>query len=44
LELPESVQGIGRAQMTQVEVKGICHQCAAAGEPSPKRRQKEVAS
>ena len=29
LKLPESVQSIGYAEMTQVEVKGICHKCAA---------------
>jgi Fur family peroxide stress response transcriptional regulator len=29
LKLPESVQDIGQAEMTQVEVKGICRQCAA---------------
>lgn len=29
LKLPESVLEIGQAEMTQVEVKGICHQCAA---------------
>ena len=28
LKLPESVQRIGQAKMTQVEVKGVCHQCA----------------
>jgi Fur family peroxide stress response transcriptional regulator len=29
LKLPESVQSIGYAEMTQVEVKGTCHKCAA---------------
>lgn len=29
LKLPESVQSIGYAEMTQVEVKGICHKCAS---------------
>ncbi len=29
LKLPESAQSIGYAEMTQVEVKGICHQCAS---------------
>ena len=29
LKLPESVQNIGHAEITQVEVKGICRQCAA---------------
>lgn len=28
LKLPESLQSIGQAEMTQVEVKGICQQCA----------------
>ena len=28
LKLPESVKEIGHAQMTQVEVKGVCHTCA----------------
>ena len=34
LELPESIQSIGYAEMTQVEVKGICHQCAVEGKSS----------
>lgn len=29
LKLPESVQKIGQAEMTQVEVKGVCRHCAA---------------
>lgn len=29
LKLPESVQKIGQAEMMQVEVKGVCRQCAA---------------
>ena len=33
LKLPESVQRIGQAKMTQVEVKGVCHQCAATEIP-----------
>ena len=33
LKLPESVQKIGHAEMTQVEVKGICHQCVAMEKP-----------
>jgi Fur family peroxide stress response transcriptional regulator len=33
LKLPESVQKIGQAEMTQVEVKGICYQCAAKKKP-----------
>ena len=41
LKLPESVQRIGQAEMTQVEVKGVCHQCATTekpGEQSKARR------
>lgn len=34
LKLPESVQSIGQAEMTQVEVKGVCLECAAKEEPS----------
>ena len=34
LSLPESVQSIGFVETTQVEVKGICHKCAAKGKPS----------
>ena len=33
LKLPESIQSMGYAEMTQVEVKGICHQCAAKEKP-----------
>jgi Fur family peroxide stress response transcriptional regulator len=33
LKLPESVQSIGHAEMTQVEVKGICLKCAAKEKP-----------
>ncbi len=29
LKLPESVQSIGQAETTQVEVKGVCHKCTA---------------
>ena len=29
LELPDSVRSIGHAEKTQVEVKGLCHECAA---------------
>ena len=34
LKLPESVQSIGQAEMTRVEVKGVCHKCAAKEKPS----------
>lgn len=33
LKLPESVQRSGQAEMTQVEVKGVCHQCATTEKP-----------
>jgi Fur family peroxide stress response transcriptional regulator len=33
LKLPESVQRIGQVEMTQVEVKGVCHQCATTEKP-----------
>ena len=34
LKLPESVQSIGYAEMTQVEVKGVCLKCAALEKPT----------
>jgi len=34
LTLPESLQSIGYAEMTQVEVKGVCLKCAAKGKLS----------
>jgi Fur family peroxide stress response transcriptional regulator len=34
LKIPESLQAIGYAEMTQVEVKGICLNCAAKEKPS----------
>ena len=33
LKLPESIESIGHAEMTQVEVNGICRQCAAKEKP-----------
>ena len=33
LKLPESVQSIGYAEMTQVEVKGVCLKCTAQKKP-----------
>ena len=36
LELPDSILSIGRAEITQVEVKGICNECAAGGDPGAK--------
>jgi len=40
LELPDSILSIGRAEKTQVEVKGICHTCAAGENPGVKKRRK----
>jgi Fur family transcriptional regulator, peroxide stress response regulator len=43
LNLPDSVQTMGHVEMTQVEVKGICHQCAVkenSSEQDNKRRQR----
>jgi Fur family peroxide stress response transcriptional regulator len=37
LKLPESLQSIGYAEMTQVEVKGICLKCAKKEKPSKKK-------
>ena len=34
LTLPESLQSIGYAKTTQVEVKGVCRKCAAEEKPS----------
>jgi len=34
LKLPKTVQSIGYAEMTQVEVKGVCHKCAAKETPN----------
>jgi Fur family peroxide stress response transcriptional regulator len=36
LELPDSILSIGYAEKTQVEVKGICHTCAAEEKPGVK--------
>ncbi len=30
LELPDTIQSIGQVQQTQVEVKGVCFDCAAS--------------
>jgi Fur family peroxide stress response transcriptional regulator len=40
LKLPESVQKIGQAEMTQVEVKGICYRCAARKNPGELNKQR----
>jgi Fur family peroxide stress response transcriptional regulator len=37
LQLPDSVLSIGLAEKTQVEVKGICHTCAAEEKPGVKK-------
>ena len=37
LELPESVRSIGHVKKTQVEVKGLCLECAAGYKPSAKK-------
>ena len=34
LKLPESVQSIGYAEMTRVEVKGVCLRCAGKDKPN----------
>jgi len=39
LELPDSVLSIGHAEKTQVEVKGICHKCAAEEKPGAKKEK-----
>ena len=36
LELPDSVLSIGHAEKTQVEVKRLCHRCAAGDAPGAK--------
>jgi Fur family transcriptional regulator, peroxide stress response regulator len=39
LELPEDVAAIGAIEHTQVEVKGICHACAAKPETTSKNHR-----
>jgi len=34
LKLPKTVQSIGYAEMTQVEVKGVCHKCVVKEKPN----------
>lgn len=41
LALPHAVLTIGHAEKTQVEVKGLCLDCAADGKPATKNRKKE---
>ena len=40
LKLPQSIESIGQAEMTQVEVKGICHPCAAKENLEGKRQKR----
>ena len=40
LELPDSLLPIGYPEKTQVEVKGICHKCAAEEKPGAKKIRK----
>lgn len=40
LELPAAVRSIGFAEKTQVEVKGLCLKCVAAGKPDGKTQGK----
>lgn len=37
IKLPDSVLSIGHAETTLVEVKGLCHKCAAGGKPGAKK-------
>lgn len=41
LQLPEAVRSIGRAEKTQVEVKGICLKCAAGTKPGAEKQKEE---
>ena len=41
LELPDALVSIGHAVKTQVEVKGLCRECARGGKPDEKRKKKE---
>jgi Fur family peroxide stress response transcriptional regulator len=40
LQLPDSVQSIGHAEKTQVEVKGLCLECAASEKPGVHKYRK----
>jgi Fur family peroxide stress response transcriptional regulator len=44
LELPESLLSIGQAEKIQVEVKGLCLECATDEKPSAKKELKEESS
>ena len=41
LEPPDSVEALGQIEATHVEIRGICHACAAKtrGDPKPKREK-----
>ncbi|MBN2319418.1 MAG: transcriptional repressor [Acidobacteria bacterium] len=39
LKLPDSLLSIGHAVKTQVEVKGLCRECAAGEKPGDKKRR-----
>ena len=41
LELPDCLRSIGHAEKTQVEIKGLCLECAADGKPGANKRRKE---
>jgi Fur family peroxide stress response transcriptional regulator len=40
LNLPQSIQRMGLAKATQVEVKGICHRCAVKKKPGEQDRER----
>lgn len=42
LALPDAVRAIGHVEKTQVEVKGLCLECAADAKRSGKKHEKEV--
>ena len=39
LDLPDSVKTLGRAESIQVEVRGLCIQCAACDDPGAKKQR-----
>lgn len=43
LDLPESVQSLGRAESIRVEVRGLCIHCAAGDDPGAKKQGREKA-
>ena len=42
LALPDAVRAIGHVEKTQVEVKGLCLECAADAKRAEKKHEKEV--